>query len=119
VRSTAPSLGFNQPVLHNGHRLPIESRPPLDLSTQLKESRLRSTADSSYTNPTRPSPPLSISAFRGFNVERSFQRAVEPNLETNVDSSRSWPLDSRCGAGEDIDDNANVFELRLVAFSAW
>ena len=52
--------GFNQPVLHNGHQLPVDC-PPLDLSTQPKKSSLRSSADSSRTNPTWSSPPLSLS----------------------------------------------------------
>ena len=62
--------GFNQPVLRNGHRLPINRHPLrlLDLSTQPKKSRFRSSADSSCTNPTPSFPPISLSVFRGFNV---------------------------------------------------
>ena len=66
IQSTAPSHGVQPTILCTGHRLPIDCPPlrPLDLSI----SHLRSRVDSSRTDPTRSSPSLRLSVFRGFNV---------------------------------------------------
>jgi len=105
--------GFNQPSFVNRHRPPID-RPPLDLSTQPNKSRLRSSADSSRTNPTWSSPPLRLSVFRGFNIllRGVLSRTWKPKSTLRVHG----PL--VLGEGEEKISTImpNEFELHLLAW---
>ncbi|KIJ91495.1 hypothetical protein K443DRAFT_14346 [Laccaria amethystina LaAM-08-1] len=62
------------------------------LHTTLKAASTPS-AGLGRTDPTRSSPPVSLSVFRRFNASR--ESVVEPNLEPTVDSSGPRPLGAR------------------------